>query len=85
MKKIKIYMGQPYPLGASVQDNGINFSMVNASEEECGIIFYRKGVEQKGRILLTKNIGLAISAVFLSREFPPAIVNIIFSLERMYL
>lgn len=51
MKKIKIYMGQPYPLGASVQDNGINFSMVNASEEECGIIFYRRGVEQKGRIL----------------------------------
>ena len=41
-EKIKIYMGQPYPLGASVQDNGINFSMVNASEEECGIIFYRK-------------------------------------------
>ena len=51
MKKIKIYMGQPYPLGASVQDNGINFSMVNASEQECGIIFYRRGVEQKGRIL----------------------------------
>lgn len=85
MKKIKIYMGQPYPLGASVQDNGINFSMVNASEEECGIIFYRKGVEQKGRILFDQNIGLAISVVFLSREFPPAIVNIIFSLERMYL
>ena len=51
MKKIKINMGQPYPLGATVEDNGINFSMVNASDQECGIVFYRRGVEQKDRIL----------------------------------
>lgn len=51
MKKIKINNGQPYPLGASVREGGINFSMVNNSKEECGIIFYRKGVEQKERIL----------------------------------
>ncbi|MBO5031305.1 MAG: hypothetical protein J6D08_05375 [Lachnospiraceae bacterium] len=51
MKKFKINNGQPYPLGASVQEGGINFSMVNSSKEECGIIFYRKGVEQKERIL----------------------------------
>lgn len=44
-------IGQPYPLGASVQETGINFSMVNSSDKECGIIFYRKGVEQKERIL----------------------------------
>lgn len=51
MKKIKINNGQPYPLGASVREGGINFSMVNSSNEECGIVFYRKGVEQKERIL----------------------------------
>lgn len=50
MKKIKINKGQPYPLGASVREGGINFSMVNGSDKECGIIFYRKGVEQKERI-----------------------------------
>lgn len=52
MKKIKIHYGQPYPLGASVRDGGINFSMANSSDEECGIIFYRKGVEQKERIFI---------------------------------
>ncbi|MCM1296454.1 MAG: alpha-amylase family glycosyl hydrolase [Muribaculaceae bacterium] len=51
MKKIKINSGQPYPLGASVREAGINFSMVNASDKECGIIFYRKGIEQKERII----------------------------------
>lgn len=50
MKKFKINIGQPYPLGVSVRENGINFSMVNTSDKECGIIFYRKGVEQKERI-----------------------------------
>lgn len=51
MKKFKINNGQPYPLGASLREGGINFSMVNSSNEECGIIFYRKGIEQKERIL----------------------------------
>ena len=51
MKKIKICNGQPYPLGASVKDTGINFSMVNSSGKECGIIFYRKGVVQKEKVL----------------------------------
>ena len=55
MKKIKIYYGQPYPLGASVREGGINFSMVNSSTEECGIIFYRKGIEQKERIIIDSN------------------------------
>ncbi len=51
MKKIKINIGQPYPLGASIKEAGINFSMINGSDKECGIIFYRKGVVQKERIL----------------------------------
>lgn len=50
MKKIKINIGQPYPLGASVRENGINFSMVNSSDRKCGIVFYRRGVEKKERI-----------------------------------
>lgn len=54
MKKIKINIGQPYPLGASIREGGINFSMVNCSAKECGIIFYRKGVEQKERILFDR-------------------------------
>ena len=47
MKKFKIIKGTPYPLGAKLTKDGINFSMVNCSEEECGIILYRKGIEQQ--------------------------------------
>ena len=50
MKKFKIIKGTPYPLGAKLTKDGINFSMVNCSEEECGIILYRKGIEQQERI-----------------------------------
>ena len=50
MKKFKIKKGTPYPLGAKLTKDGINFSMVNCSEEECGIILYRKGIEQQERI-----------------------------------
>ena len=50
MKKFKIKNGQPYPLGSFSRDGGINFSMVNNSNDECGIVLYRKGVEQKNRI-----------------------------------
>jgi glycogen operon protein len=51
MKKFKITNGKPYPLGATVRENGVNFSMVNSSSNECGIVFYKKGTEQKERIL----------------------------------
>lgn len=55
MKKLRIKNGHPYPLGASLKEDGsINFSMVNNTNEECGIILYRKGVEQKERILFDK-------------------------------
>lgn len=55
MGKLKIRNGQPYPLGASLRENGsINFSMVNDTNEECGIILYRRGGEQKERILFDK-------------------------------
>lgn len=56
MKKLKIKNGQPYPLGASLNvDGSINFSMVNDTNAECGIILYRKGVEQRERILFDKS------------------------------
>lgn len=56
MKKLKLKNGQPYPLGASLKaDGSINFSMVNNTHEECGIILYRNGVEQKERILFDKD------------------------------
>ena len=55
MRKLRIKNGHPYPLGASLKaDGSINFSMVNNTNEECGIILYRKGVEQKERILFDK-------------------------------
>lgn len=50
MKKIRIKNGKPYPLGASIREGGINFSMVNTSDKECGIVFYRKGIERKERV-----------------------------------
>ena len=40
--------------------------MVNNSNEECGIIFYRKGVEQKGRIAFDKDHRIGnISCIFI--------------------
>ena len=42
MVEIRIKKGQPYPLGATPKSNGVNFSMVNSSEEECGLILYHK-------------------------------------------
>lgn len=66
MRKLKIRNGQPYPLGACARDGGFNFSMVNNSNEECGIIFYRKGVEQKGRIAFDKDHRIGnISCIFI--------------------
>lgn len=55
MKRFKIRKGSPYPLGAKIMEDGINFSMVNCSDEECGIVLYRKGVEQKERIKFDNN------------------------------
>ena len=65
MRKIKIRRGQPYPLGAHACENGINFSMVNNSESECGIVLYKKGVEQRNRIPFDKKHKIGnISCVF---------------------
>lgn len=55
MKKYKVKYGKPYPLGAHACNGGTNFSMVNSSDEECGIILYKKGVEQKQRIAFDNN------------------------------
>ncbi len=42
MVQIRIKKGQPYPLGATPKNHGVNFSMVNSSGEECGLILYHK-------------------------------------------
>lgn len=49
MRQFRVKRGQPYPLGATVKSSGVNFSMVNSSEKECGLILYDKstGEEQK--------------------------------------
>ncbi len=63
MRKFKINNGQPYPLGASLNaDGSINFSMVNDTNEECGIILYKNGVEQGKRILFDR--GCRVGNIF---------------------
>lgn len=47
---MRIKKGQPYPLGATRKSNGINFSMVNSVEKECGIILYNKKTKEEERI-----------------------------------
>lgn len=49
MRQLRVKKGQPYPLGATIKNNGINFSMVNRAEDECGLILYQKnsGLTQK--------------------------------------
>lgn len=47
---MRIKKGQPYPLGATRKSNGINFSMVNSVEKECGIILYNKRTKEEERI-----------------------------------
>ncbi len=65
-KKYKIKRGQPYPLGACVKNNGINFSMVNSSNEDCSVVLYKKGVEQKERIVFDKSHRIGnISCMFI--------------------
>ena len=54
MVQIKIKKGQPYPLGATVKNSGINFSMVNSSDEECGLILYHKQSGDIQRLVFEK-------------------------------
>lgn len=42
MEEFQVKKGKPYPLGATVKSNGVNFSMVNSSNQECGIVLYHK-------------------------------------------
>ncbi len=58
MDQLHIKKGQPYPLGASVKNGGINFSMVNSSLEECGIILYDKEQRHRRKSPLNITIGL---------------------------
>lgn len=50
MNQFRIKKGQPYPLGATLKSSGVNFSMVNNSEEECGLILYHKGTGESQKI-----------------------------------
>ena len=50
MEHWQIKKGQPYPLGATIKNNGVNFSMVNSSAEECGIIIYHKSTGEQEKI-----------------------------------
>lgn len=51
MNQLHIKKGQPYPLGASsIRSNAINFSMVNNSQDDCGIILYDKETQTQKRI-----------------------------------
>lgn len=54
MEQCHIKKGQPYPLGATVKGNGINFSMVNSSQEECGVILYYSGEDREKKIPFNK-------------------------------
>ena len=42
MAQFSIKKGNPFPLGASVNGNGIQFSMVNSEDADCGIILISK-------------------------------------------
>ena len=55
MTQFRIKKGQPYPLGATLKSSGVNFSMVNSSQEECGLILYHKKSEQIQKIPFEKN------------------------------
>ncbi len=54
MVQIRTKKGQPYPLGATSKSSGINFSMVNSSDEECGLILYHKQSGEITRIAFEK-------------------------------
>lgn len=50
MEQLRIRKGMPYPLGATVRNQGTNFSMVNASKDECGVILYQKQTKETLKI-----------------------------------
>lgn len=66
MEQLRIKKGMPYPLGATVKSQGINFSMVNASKKECGIILYQKNTEKTLKIPFEEKYRIGnISCVFI--------------------
>ena len=51
MNNFTIQKGNTFPLGASLCDAGIQFSMVNSKDEECGIVLIsKKNHSEKSRI-----------------------------------
>lgn len=66
MEQYHIKKGQPYPLGATVKGNGINFSMVNSSQEDCGVILYYSDKEKEEKIPFNKRHQIGnISCLFI--------------------
>lgn len=50
MYQFHIKKGIPYPLGATIKNHGVNFSMVNDSAEECGVILYDKQNDESQKL-----------------------------------
>lgn len=46
MEERKVKKGNPYPLGATVIGKNINFSFVDYSENESGVVLYRRGTTE---------------------------------------
>lgn len=55
MTQFRIKKGQPYPLGATLKSSGVNFSMVNSSQQECGLILHHKMTGQTQKIPFERN------------------------------
>lgn len=70
MRQFRIKKGQPYPLGAALKNSGVNFSMVNSSEEECGLILYDKSSGQMQKIPFEKNHRIGNISCFFVEGLP---------------
>ena len=56
MEERRVKKGNPYPLGATVIGKNINFSFVDHSKNESGVVLYRKGTtEVAGKFPFDKN------------------------------
>ena len=70
MTQFRIKKGQPYPLGATLKSSGVNFSMVNSSQEECGLILYHKSSEEIQKIPFEKNHRIGNISCFFVEGLP---------------
>lgn len=54
MKNRILKTGYPYPLGATIYEDTINFAVVLYAKKECGIILYHRGKAAEERIVFSK-------------------------------